>query len=41
MIRQRLAEFAEAGIQELVVRFVDATKLESLRLFAQECMPMH
>lgn len=38
-IRQRLAEYAEAGIQELIVRFVDATKLESLRLFAQECMP--
>src|SRR6266481_4077795 len=39
MIRQRLAEFEEVGVQELVVRFVDATKLESLRLFAQECMP--
>jgi F420-dependent oxidoreductase-like protein len=38
MIRQRLAEYEEAGIQEIVVRFVDATKLESIRLFARECM---
>ncbi|HKV60101.1 MAG TPA: LLM class F420-dependent oxidoreductase [Ktedonobacteraceae bacterium] len=38
MIRQRLAEYEEAGIQEIVIRFVDATKLESLRLFARECM---
>ena len=36
-MRQRLAEYEEAGIQELVVRFVDAPKsLDSLRLFAQE-----
>jgi F420-dependent oxidoreductase-like protein len=35
-IRQRLAEYEEAGIQELIIRFVDATKLESLRLFARE-----
>src|SRR6202051_218275 len=39
MIRQRLAEYEEAGIQEIVIRFVDATKLESIRLFARECMP--
>jgi F420-dependent oxidoreductase-like protein len=38
MIRQRLAEYEEAGIQEIVVRFVDATGLESIRLFARECM---
>mgnify|MGYP001385541305 CR=1 FL=1 len=38
MIRQRLAEYEEAGIQEIVIRFVDATKLESIRLFARECM---
>src|SRR5579872_5097378 len=38
MIRERLAEYEEAGIQEIVVRFVDATKLESMRLFARECM---
>jgi len=39
MIRQRLAEFEEAGVQELIIRFVDATRLESIRLFARECMP--
>jgi F420-dependent oxidoreductase-like protein len=39
MIRQRLAEFEEAGVQELIIRFVDATHLESIRLFARECMP--
>ena len=38
MIRQRLAEYEEAGIQEIVIRFVDATKMESIRLFARECM---
>ncbi len=38
MIRQRLAEYEEAGIQEIIVRFVDATRLESMRLFARECM---
>lgn len=38
-IRQRLADYEEAGIQEIYIRFVDAaTHLESLRLFAQECM---
>lgn len=40
MIRQRLAEYEEAGVQELIVRFVDAPKLESVRLFARECMHM-
>ncbi len=39
-MRQRLAEYEEAGIQELIVRFVDAPKsLDSLRLFAQEFVP--
>jgi F420-dependent oxidoreductase-like protein len=38
MIRQRLAEYEEAGVQEIIIRFVDAVKLDSLRLFAQECM---
>ncbi len=38
MIRKRLAEYEEAGIQEIIVRFVDATRLESIRLFARECM---
>ncbi len=40
MIRERLAEYEEAGIQEIVVRFVDAVQLDSLRLFARECMGM-
>lgn len=38
-IRQRLAEYEEAGIQELLIHFVDAaTNLESVRLFAHQCM---
>ena len=37
-IRQRLAEYEEAGIQELILWFPDAAKLASLRVFAQECM---
>lgn len=41
MIRQRLAEYEEAGVQELIVRFVDVTQLDSLRLFARECIHMH
>ncbi len=36
MLRKRLAEYEEAGIQELLIRFVDATQLDSLRLFARE-----
>lgn len=35
-IRQRLATYEEAGVQELVLRFVDGTNLESLRRFAKE-----
>lgn len=31
-IRERLAEYEEAGIQELIVRFVDAAQLEPVRL---------
>src|ERR1700730_650503 len=38
MIRQRLKELEEAGVQEIIIRFVDAAKLESVRLFARECM---
>src|SRR3989440_5295733 len=38
MIRQRLKELEEAGVQEIIIRFVDAAKLESVRMFAQECM---
>src|SRR3989454_9635643 len=37
-IRERLAEYEEAGIQELIVRFVDAAQLEPVRLFARECI---
>ena len=37
-IRRRIAEFEDAGIQELIIWFPDAAKLESLRLFARECM---
>ena len=32
MIRQRLAAYVEARVQEIIVRFVDATQLESVRL---------
>ena len=35
-IRQRLAAYEEAGVQELVLRFVDGTNLEALRRFAKE-----
>jgi F420-dependent oxidoreductase-like protein len=37
-IRRRIAEFEDAGIQELIIWSPDAAKLESLRLFARECM---
>ena len=35
-IRQRLAAYEAAGVQELVLRFVDGTDLEALRRFAKE-----
>lgn len=35
-IRQRLAEYEDAGVQELILWFPDAAKLDSLRLFARE-----
>ncbi|GHO90545.1 LLM class F420-dependent oxidoreductase [Reticulibacter mediterranei] len=35
-IRQRIAAYEAAGVQELVLWFVDATKLESVRRFARE-----
>ena len=35
-IRERLAAYEEAGIQELIVRFVDAAQIEPVRLFARE-----
>lgn len=38
MIRQRLKELEEAGVQEIIIHFVDAAKLESVRLFVRECI---
>jgi len=35
-IRQRLATYEEAGVQELLMRFVDGTSLEAIRRFAKE-----
>ena len=35
-MRKRLAEYEDAGVQELILWFPDAAKLESLRLFARE-----
>ncbi len=35
-IRQRLAAYEEAGVQELLIRFVDGTNLEAIRRFAKE-----
>jgi hypothetical protein len=40
VIRQHLAAYEEAGVQEIIVRFVDAVQLESVRLFARECLHM-
>ena len=37
-IRQRPTEYEDVGIQELILWFTDAVKLESLRLFARECI---
>jgi F420-dependent oxidoreductase-like protein len=36
-VRQRIAAYEEAGVQELVLRFLDGTNLEMLRRFADEC----
>ncbi len=38
MIRKRLAEYEEAGVQEVIIWFADAAQLDSVRLFAKECM---
>ncbi|GAC1394617.1 MAG: LLM class F420-dependent oxidoreductase [Ktedonobacteraceae bacterium] len=38
MIRERLAEYEAAGVQEMIIWFADAAQLESVRLFANECM---
>jgi F420-dependent oxidoreductase-like protein len=35
-IRQRLATYEEAGVQELVLRFLDGTNLDAIRRFASE-----
>ncbi len=35
-IRQRIAAYEEAGVQKLVLRFLDGTNLEMLRRFASE-----
>lgn len=35
-IRQRLQAYEEAGVQELIMRFLDGTNLEAIRRFAQE-----
>src|SRR5205809_8102912 len=35
-MRKSLVEYEDAGVQELILWFPDAAKLESLRLFARE-----
>ena len=35
-IRQRIAAYEEADVQELVLRFVDGTNPEAIRRFAEE-----
>ncbi len=37
-IRKRLQEIEQAGAQEVIIYLPDSTKLESVRLFANECM---
>lgn len=37
-IRKRMAAYEQAGVQELVLRFVDGTNPDALRRFAQECI---
>jgi alkanesulfonate monooxygenase SsuD/methylene tetrahydromethanopterin reductase-like flavin-dependent oxidoreductase (luciferase family) len=38
-IRQRLATYEEAGVQELLMRFVDGTNLEAIRRFPKSSSP--
>jgi alkanesulfonate monooxygenase SsuD/methylene tetrahydromethanopterin reductase-like flavin-dependent oxidoreductase (luciferase family) len=38
-IHQRLAAYEDAGVQELLMRFIDGTNLEALRRFAKEFLP--
>ncbi len=35
-VQQRLSEYEEAGVQELILTFPNITKLESMRAFAQK-----
>jgi hypothetical protein len=35
-MRKRISDYEEAGVQELILWFPDAAKLESLQLFARE-----
>jgi alkanesulfonate monooxygenase SsuD/methylene tetrahydromethanopterin reductase-like flavin-dependent oxidoreductase (luciferase family) len=37
-IRERIAAYEEAGVQELLLRFPDALELDTIRHFAQEIM---
>jgi alkanesulfonate monooxygenase SsuD/methylene tetrahydromethanopterin reductase-like flavin-dependent oxidoreductase (luciferase family) len=37
-IRRRLQEIEQAGAQEVIIYLSDATRLESIRLFAGECI---
>jgi alkanesulfonate monooxygenase SsuD/methylene tetrahydromethanopterin reductase-like flavin-dependent oxidoreductase (luciferase family) len=37
-IRKRLTEIEQAGAQEIILYMPDSAKLESVRLFARECM---
>jgi alkanesulfonate monooxygenase SsuD/methylene tetrahydromethanopterin reductase-like flavin-dependent oxidoreductase (luciferase family) len=37
-IRRRLKEIEQAGAQEIIVFMQDSKDLESVRMFAQECM---
>src|SRR2546428_347724 len=37
-IRRRLVEIEQAGAQEIIIYMPDAAKLESVRLFASECI---
>jgi F420-dependent oxidoreductase-like protein len=38
MIRERVREYEAAGVQELILYFPDAPRLEALHLFAEACM---
>jgi F420-dependent oxidoreductase-like protein len=38
MIRQRLAQYEQAGAQEMILWMPDEKDLQSIRLFARECM---